>query len=59
MLAKMAKITFNKIMLHMIQIPTKGLENTCYERQKTWGGMWSYNWRTGTDEHVEIVHKSE
>jgi trimethylamine monooxygenase len=19
----------------------------CYEKQKTWGGLWTYSWRTG------------
>ena len=33
-------------------------EIICYERQNTWGGMWNYNWRTGTDENGEIVHGS-
>ncbi|XP_045206559.2 dimethylaniline monooxygenase [N-oxide-forming] 2-like [Mercenaria mercenaria] len=26
---------------------------TCYERQSTWGGLWNYSWRTGTDEYGE------
>lgn len=30
----------------------------CYEKQKDWGGMWNYTWRTGTDENGEPVHGS-
>ena len=30
----------------------------CYEKQSNWGGLWNYNWRTGTDEHGEPVHGS-
>lgn len=30
----------------------------CYERQSTYGGIWNYTWRTGTDEFGEPVHGS-
>ncbi|MFM0099906.1 NAD(P)/FAD-dependent oxidoreductase [Paraburkholderia nemoris] len=30
----------------------------CFEKQKDWGGMWNYTWRTGTDENGEPVHGS-
>ena len=30
----------------------------CYEKQKEWGGLWNYNWRTGLDEFGEPVHNS-
>ena len=33
-------------------------EVVCYEKQETWGGLWNYTWRTGTDEHGEPVHGS-
>ncbi|XP_060582515.1 trimethylamine monooxygenase-like [Ruditapes philippinarum] len=28
----------------------------CYEKQKTWGGLWTYSWRTGTDGYGEPCH---
>ena len=30
----------------------------CFEKQKDWGGMWNYTWRTGMDENGEPVHGS-
>lgn len=33
-------------------------EIVCYERQADYGGIWNYNWRTGTDEYGEPVHAS-
>lgn len=33
-------------------------EIVCFEKQDTWGGLWNYNWRTGTDEFGEPVHGS-
>jgi trimethylamine monooxygenase len=33
-------------------------ELVCFEKQKDWGGMWNYTWRTGTDENGEPVHGS-
>ncbi len=33
-------------------------EIVCYEKQKDWGGMWNYSWRTGIDENGEPVHGS-
>lgn len=28
----------------------------CFEKQATWGGLWNFSWRTGTDEYGEICH---
>lgn len=33
-------------------------EIVCFEKQKDWGGMWNYTWRTGLDENGEPVHGS-
>ncbi len=33
-------------------------ELVCFEKQKDWGGMWNYTWRTGLDENGEPVHGS-
>lgn len=33
-------------------------EVVCFEKQDTWGGLWNYSWRTGTDEYGEPVHNS-
>lgn len=33
-------------------------EIVCYEKQNHWGGLWNYNWRTGTDENGEPIHGS-
>ncbi len=30
----------------------------CFERQRDWGGLWNYTWRTGLDEFGEPVHSS-
>ena len=27
----------------------------CFERQSDWGGLWHYTWRTGLDEHGDLV----
>lgn len=27
-------------------------EVVCFEKQETWGGLWNYTWRTGTDVSV-------
>ena len=24
-------------------------EIVCFEKQEDWGGLWNYNWRTGSD----------
>lgn len=31
-------------------------EVVCYEKQSTWGGLWNYSWRIGTDEYGEPAH---
>ena len=33
-------------------------EVVCFEKQKNWGGLWNYTWRTGLDEYGEPVHGS-
>ena len=33
-------------------------EIVCFERQRSWGGLWNYTWRTGTDENGEPLHGS-
>jgi trimethylamine monooxygenase len=33
-------------------------EIVCFEKQKNWGGLWNYSWRTGLDEYGEPVHCS-
>jgi trimethylamine monooxygenase len=33
-------------------------EIVCFEKQKDWGGLWNYSWRTGLDVHGESVHNS-
>ena len=25
-------------------------EIVCFEKQEDWGGLWNYNWRTGSDQ---------
>ena len=30
----------------------------CYEKQRDWGGLWNYSWRTGTDEYGNQCHAS-
>lgn len=37
-----------------VQVP----EIVCFEKQKDWGGLWNYTWRTGLDENGEPVHGS-
>ena len=39
----------------------KGLEIpeiVCFEKQSDWGGLWNYNWRTGSDQYGDSVHNS-
>ncbi|ETX08488.1 MAG: potassium transporter [Candidatus Entotheonella gemina] len=31
-------------------------ELTCFEKQSGWGGLWNYDWHTGTDPYGEPVH---
>ncbi len=33
-------------------------ELVCFEKQSSWGGLWNYTWRTGTDQDGELVHSS-
>ena len=33
-------------------------EIICYDKQDDWGGLWNYNWRTGTDQYGESVPNS-
>lgn len=30
----------------------------CFEKQRDWGGLWNYSWRTGLDQFGEPVHNS-
>ena len=30
----------------------------CFEKQSSFGGLWNYSWRTGSDEYGEPVHGS-
>ncbi|MEL6266129.1 MAG: NAD(P)/FAD-dependent oxidoreductase, partial [Pseudomonadota bacterium] len=33
-------------------------EIVCFDKQADWGGLWHYNWRTGSDAHGEPMHGS-
>lgn len=33
-------------------------EIVCFEKQEDWGGLWNYNWRTGSDQYGDSVHNS-
>ncbi len=33
-------------------------EIVCFEKQRNWGGLWHYTWRTGLDEYGDPVHGS-
>ena len=33
-------------------------EIVCYEKQEDWGGLWNYNWRTGSDQYGDPVPNS-
>ena len=33
-------------------------EIVCFEKQEDWGGLWNYNWRTGSDQYGDPVHNS-
>ena len=33
-------------------------ELVCFEKQRDWGGLWNYTWRTGLDEYGDPVHGS-
>ena len=30
-------------------------EIVCFEKQESWGGLWNYNWRTGSDQYGDPV----
>ena len=30
----------------------------CFEKQEDWGGVWNYNWRTGSDQYGDPVPNS-
>ena len=30
----------------------------CFEKQEDWGGLWNYNWRTGSDQYGAPVPNS-
>ena len=33
-------------------------EIVCFEKQEDWGGLWNYNWRTGSDQYGDPVPNS-
>ena len=33
-------------------------EIVCFEKQESWGGLWNYNWRTGSDQYGDPVPNS-
>ena len=33
-------------------------EIICFEKQESWGGLWNYNWRTGSDQYGDPVPNS-
>ena len=33
-------------------------EIVCFEKQEDWGGLWNYNWRTGSDQYGDPIHNS-
>eukprot|EP00484_Ammonia_sp_Unknown_P028460 CAMPEP_0197034460 /NCGR_PEP_ID=MMETSP1384-20130603/12573_1 /TAXON_ID=29189 /ORGANISM="Ammonia sp." /LENGTH=498 /DNA_ID=CAMNT_0042464397 /DNA_START=40 /DNA_END=1536 /DNA_ORIENTATION=- len=35
------------------------VEVVCFEKQSKVGGLWNYDWRTGTDEHGLIIHAGQ
>jgi trimethylamine monooxygenase len=48
--------------LHAFEVARRadqpGPEVVCFEKQATWGGLWTYTWRTGLDQFGEPVHGS-
>ena len=30
----------------------------CFDKQEDWGGLWNYNWRTGSDQYGDPVPNS-
>ena len=48
--------------LHAFQVAAKSgkkiPEIVCFEKQRNWGGLWNYDWRTGVDENGEPCHNS-
>ncbi|XP_060595937.1 trimethylamine monooxygenase-like [Ruditapes philippinarum] len=34
-------------------------EIVCYEKQRTWMGLWNVSWKTGLDENGEPIHTSQ
>ena len=30
-------------------------EIVCFEKQEDWGGLWNYNWRTGSDQYGDCL----
>ena len=48
-------------LFNFVELEKQGVEIpeiVCYEKQSSFGGLWNYSWRTGTDEHGETVHGS-
>lgn len=49
------------VLCHFAKLKREGKvipEIVCYEKQSSFGGLWNYSWRTGTDNHGEPVHGS-
>ena len=48
--------------LHAFASDTTGdaanVELVCFEKQRDWGGLWNYTWRTGLDSNGEPCHGS-
>uniref|UniRef100_A0A915E2V0 Flavin-containing monooxygenase n=1 Tax=Ditylenchus dipsaci TaxID=166011 RepID=A0A915E2V0_9BILA len=44
--------------LALQQDPSLELEVVCFEKQYQLGGLWNFSWRTGLDEHAELLHTS-
>ena len=49
-------------MLRALELAEKNGEKipeiVCFEKQEDWGGLWNYNWRTGSDQYGDPVHNS-
>jgi cation diffusion facilitator CzcD-associated flavoprotein CzcO len=35
------------------------VEVVCYEKQKNWGGLWNYTWRTGNFVNYILIRSSK
>ncbi len=46
------------VLFQAVKLNKDNIEIVCYEKQDVFGGLWNYTWRTGTDEHGQLVHGS-